>query len=483
MRYRGILAAGFCTLALAMATGGIREPERPLYGGTILRITDSQAFTAAAASAGTVLEREVASLEGARLLEVDSAGVFQPGIVEAWSYSNDRLELTLLLRNWVRDASGRVLTPYEIMTGFEELVRSNPRSAAARLLLDVRGTDDFVAGRSDRITGISVEATGTLVVSLARPQPLLLHALADINLAPDERLTGHTGWGAFLRAEARLFEPDLSFYRGRPYIDSLCYGRSAPTGGQHRRPELMRVSELRRNVEPQAVEIVFPGRRCVYLAINRRGSAGPLRLLSARAAVLAAIDRTSLVNIFLRESAQVLEHLVPPSALPAGTFEPGTRLEGGVKPVGRLLIGFLPESQESKLVAERVKVDLLVAGIGSDVIPCSPESARQCDLIIVDKLVPDCAPAYAVWGLLCELAAIEGDEIWLRRPWGDEAAWLVELETSLRAEALLLPLYHTAHSVWADALLRDLRFRTDGTLDFENAWIARGPAGDAEVDR
>ena len=65
-----------------------------------------------------------------------------------------------------------------------------------------------------------------------------------------------------------------------------------------------------------------------------------------------------------------------------------------------------------------------------------------------------------------------GDEVWLRRPTGGEVSWLVEMEQSLLAEALLLPLYHTAHSVWADAQIRGLRFRPDGTLNYESTWIS-----------
>ncbi len=482
MRALGTLSA----VLILLAGSGFLDPaldDRPLYGGAILRIAKSTANPVALTLVRTVLEREIAALDHIRLLELDGDGNLKPEALESWSYSESRLTLSLRLRTDIRDISGKALTAGKMAESLHRLLRENHGSPAAGLLLDIEGVEDYVSGDSEMISGVAVEDASNMSLLLARPQPLLLYALADINLAPAHRLNESSGWGPFIITEAGRYEPDLSFVRGRPFLDHLFIGGSPKIGDDWRRRVLTRVGYRPTDVSDDATRIDYPGRRCVYLAVNRRGSSGPLRLLDARSDTLSEVDAESLVSIFLGTKAELLEHVVPPGALPGGAFGWQARPGNGIKPLGRLVIGFPYGSEELELVAGRVRVDLLVSGISADVIPYSGDNAGNCDLLLVEALIPDGSAAYSFWCLLCELSSQTGDEVWLRRPAGDDVSWLVDLEQSLLSEAMFLPLYHTAHFVWADPQIRGLRFRPDGTLDYENAWISEEPESSREARR
>ena len=475
-----LVAVAFVSTADGTPQSAVSYADRPLYGGAILRIADPAAADAVPGKARSRLEREAASLTGLRLLRKAADGSFEGEAVEEWKLSADRLELTLKLRSGLRDGLGRELTASDVVSSLHDLLRSNPESAAAGILLDLQGAELFVRAEAERVVGLVAVDERTAVLKLARRQPLLLDALADINAGP---APAGSDLGPFYRDEGGEFEPNLNFFRGRPYLDHLFFGNSLVIDENWRRPVLARVGDDQ-GIGRDVVEIAYPGRRCVYLVANRKGggiAGAPLQDAETRRAALAAVDVRSLVSIFLSEKAEMLEHLVPDSALPGTVIGEIPAWSGGRKPVRRLAIGYPEGSDELALVAERIRVDLLVAGISSEVVPCKRGTAGRCDLLLVELLVPDGSPAYAYWGLLCELATECSDDTWLRRPVGDGLSWLAELERELRSEALVLPLYHEPHSAWADSRVRDLRFRPDGSLDFENAWIAFSEAEAAEA--
>ena len=267
--------------------------------------------------------------------------------------------------------------------------------------------------------------------------------------------------------------PNLAFRRGRPYIDQLDFGLRPRSTDGWRRPVVATVGDTPASVSDGQF-VPYPGSRCVFLAANPMGSVGALAIAEIRQTCFAAIGVEEMVNIFLSEQAQVLEHIVPDSSVPASVFAESVATSGTMKPVGRLAIGYPAGSDELRLVAARIKVDLLVVGIAADLFACDADSAADCDLLLVERLVPDAAPAYAIWGMLCDLALFCDDAGWRRRPQLDALGWLADLEQQLRAEALLLPLYREQYGAWADSRLRGMRFRDDGTLDFEDAWIAPG---------
>ena len=318
------------------------------------------------------------------------------------------------------------------------------------------------------MAGLRAEGERTVVLTLRRPQPLLTSALADANAA----LAAPRSTGPFAADDAGRCRPNLRFFRGRPYLDLvLLGGTDGAADPTWRRPVPAAVGDDP-GVAEGAVPVPYPGRRCVYLAANQGRPA--LRDAAARRAVAAAVSPGEMVRIFFGGAARPLRHLVPDGSLPEDFFRRTAPPDGEAvgAPRGRLLIGYPAGDGELELVAERVRVDLLAAGIGSDVAAFGGGAAGDCDLLVVEALIADGSAGYGVWRLLAELAAQSGDRSWLSRPQGDDVAWLVALDHELISSGRLLSLYHTGHRLWADPRLRGLRLRPDGTLHFENAWIA-----------
>lgn len=448
-------------------------PEEPLYGGAVLRYLESSMPVGDPAIADSLGEREAASQGYSRLVKIDSGGRMVGELAESWIWSEDSLSLTIALRDHMRSAYGDVLTAEIVAASIQRLLRINKDSPAAGVLRDIMGAPEFLSGEAEKISGLKVLDETVLVIVLSEPQPLLLSALADVNCAPllprGEGRSTHAGWGAFLKESPGRFVPNLRFFRGRPYLDNLIFG-SEPVkpSSDWRRRVIAPVGS--RPVEENNPAVVFPGRRCVYLAVNP--ASGALSSASARRAVLASVDREALVKVFIGGSAESLLSLLPGSVAPAALFSEASS-EGERKASGLgLTLGYPAGNAELESVAGRLQADLLLAGFRCAVNPYSGKGDAETDLLLVDVLVAADDASYCVWGLLSRLSVLTGGYFQADRPRGDLFAWLGRLHQSLVLEGYLIPLYHSAYQVFAGRNLRDLRFRTDGTLDFEGAWIA-----------
>ena len=463
MRLSCEIATALLLAALPVLASQPAAEEKPLFGGAVYRQVGEAAEPPSLGLSTVSLERE--SLTRLRLIERESRGA-----VRAWRYLSDRREMEILLHEDLHDLAGHQLSAHQVVASLTRLLRQRPESAAAGILLDLEGAEAYVNGEAESVSGLEVIDSVTLRVRLVREQPLLIDALRDLAASPE---TVAADLGPFLGSGEGGYVPNLAYRGGRPFIDQLFFGVRPGSTEDWRRPVVAAVGDTPASAQ-DAVFLSYPGSRCVYLAANRRRGVGALAIAEVRHSCFAAIGVEEMVNIFLSEQAQVLEHLVPDSSVPASVFSDEAVASGTMKPVGRLAIGYPAGSDELRLVAARLKVDLLVVGIAADLVACDAKSAADCDLLLVERLVPDAAPAYAVWGLLCDLALFCDDAGWRRRPQLDAFGWLADLERQLRAEALLLPLYREPHGAWADRRLRGLRFRDDGTLDFEDAWIAAG---------
>ncbi len=469
-----VVLTGFTWLPHPYPHPHYRAPERPLYGGAVERRGAPPPSLPDPAAARTIAERETALLCSARLLALAADGSVVGEAAQSWELSADRLTLVLTLRPDVVGADGEAPTAADVVASLERLLVVNPDCAAALLLLDLQGAESFRRGEAENVAGLRAEGERTVVLTLRRPQPLLTRALADANAA----LAAPRSTGPFAADDAGRCRPNLRFFRGRPYLDLVILGGTNEVADPTwRRPVLAAVGD-NPGVAEGAVPVQYPGRRCVYLAANQDRPA--LRDAAVRRAVAAAVSPGEMVRIFFGSAARPLRHLVPDGSLPEAFFHQPTPLDGEAvsAPRGRLLIGYPAGDGELELVAERARVDLLEAGIGSDVAAFGGGTAGACDLLVVEALIADGSAGYGIWRLLAELAALSGDRSWLRRPSGDAVAWLVGLDHELISDGRLLPLYHTGHRLWADRRLRGLRLRPDGTLDFESAWITA--AGESE---
>lgn len=450
--------------------------DKPLFGGAVVRLGEFVPSSHDPAAARALLEREAASLCAPPLLRFGADGRIEGNAVESWRFSQDQLSMILKLRPDVVDAKGFALTSEDLIVSLKYLLRANPESPATRILMGIEGAAQYATRESDEIPGLSAPDKDSVELRFRTPQPLILEALADINTAPARiGLTPGAAvncWGAFALDDSGRFIPNLSYLSGRPYLDEVIFSvemiQPDPTW---RRPVIAWVGSKPLEGQPYT-KIDFPGSMCVYLVANPSHQA--LKEKASRLHVMRAINSEAMVRIFFAGSAQVLNHLVSEKALPAKLPGEPSSQPGGRAPSARLTIGYPAGDAQLKLVAERIKVDLLVAGIGSEVVGYDVGSARNCDLLVIPCLISEINPAYGIWRLLCNVAEMSADRSWLRKPAGDALGWLIKLDSTLREEGLVLPLYHKPFALYSDPELRGLVFRVDGTLDYENAWIAAG---------
>lgn len=447
--------------------------DKPLYGGAVVRLGENVPVSPDPAMAESVAEKEAASLCCPRLITIDNRGAFAKGVVQDWSWSRDRLSLTLSIRKGLNPSVGKALTAQTVSESIKRLLKANPNSAAAVVLRDIADAVEYQAGSSDNVSGLRVVDEATILITLSAPQPFLLSALADINCAPvqlDESgvLFAH-GWGAFNRQSPGRFTANLDFFHGRPYLDLIIFNEDLKNPDPRwRRPVLAAVHNDQRSDSNEAV--IFPGRRCVYLFATRQGNA--MLGKQARLAVLHATDPETMVRIFFGDETTPLKHIVPDSAAPSYVFST-TEVDGGITSgASRLKLGYPAGNKELELVAGRIQADLVVAGFRCAVSEYRNPDFGSNDLILIEALIADVEPGYGFLQLLTRIRTfIDADTLFIK-PNTDEYQWLKQTEQKLLEEGLVLPLYHAQHQVYTDKSLRGLRFCSDGTLDYENAWIA-----------
>jgi MarR-like DNA-binding transcriptional regulator SgrR of sgrS sRNA len=405
------------------------------------------------------------------LVEFDNEGRRKAALLSAWEVSNDGLTVRLHLDD--NDHIGvHDITAGDLATNIHHLLTAAPQSPPALILSSISGADRFLAEQVPWLPGVNVPDDWTLEIHLEHRQPLLLDALADIRVSPVRAVAEPndvlTDLGAVQFGAGRngVLTANGAFAGGRPFIDSVAIRR----GNRLPADDRLIIIDPSKSAEAGSPSVVYPGARCVYLVFH---PAGAVRDSAQRTALLGTIDPESMVRIFFGNSGTRLTSLVPPSAVPIELIgEVVSNDVAGSAGVRTLRLAHPAGSAELRLVAERIKVDMLVAGIDVRLVEYRGERLPSCDLFLFDALIADHAPEYTLWCALVRHARMVGDGAEAVPPSGDALAWLRAL-TQQRNDSLdIVPLLQLRHSVALDASLRGIRFRFDGTLDLENAWIA-----------
>jgi peptide/nickel transport system substrate-binding protein len=162
-----------------------------------------------------------------------------PALAERWTASADGLTYTFHLRPNARFSNGREITAQDFVYSWERMLdaRRVPSPGADNYHLIV-GYEDYRAGRTPHLAGLSTPDARTLVVRLAQPDRTFLHAVAlryaavvpreDVARLGDERFgRAATGAGPFVleRWEEgfRMVLRRNPYYwdQPRPYVDRV----------------------------------------------------------------------------------------------------------------------------------------------------------------------------------------------------------------------------------------------------------------------
>jgi oligopeptide transport system substrate-binding protein len=160
----------------------------------------------------------------------------RPAVAAAWSISPDERTYTFTLRDDVRFHNGRRLIARDVQYSFERTLRGETNSPRRWALDPIEGADDFTAGRSAHLAGLTVVDDRTVTVRLSKPfAPFLgMLTMAAAAILPYEvyddpgrgYLRAPVGCGPFRfsRWEQSNFIELLAFddfYGGRPALDRI----------------------------------------------------------------------------------------------------------------------------------------------------------------------------------------------------------------------------------------------------------------------
>ncbi|MCF8037914.1 MAG: ABC transporter substrate-binding protein [Desulfohalobiaceae bacterium] len=162
-----------------------------------------------------------------------------PDLAESYSVSDDGLIYTFKLRSGVKFHNGRELVASDVKYSIERTVNPETQSPGQGFYNMIKGFDDVVAGKTERLEGIETSDEQTVVFELSRPDATFLHLLA-LNFAfivPKEEVEKWgadfgkhpVGSGAFKLKEWKLGQsiewvrnPDYHF-PDRPKLDGVIF--------------------------------------------------------------------------------------------------------------------------------------------------------------------------------------------------------------------------------------------------------------------
>lgn len=260
-----------------------------------------------------------------------------PQLAESWTISKDGLRYVFRLRPGVHFHNGREVTAqdfaFSLTRVFQEPFISE--GLAANYLDAIAGVREFTTKKAKSIRGIRAIDRYQLEITLSRPYPSLLYALAldQTSAVPREVLEAGgpqaleknpVGTGPFrfvrLRADqAVTLAANESYFMGRPKLDSLLFiappgdvieaGANALLDGRATLSLLpnSRIEEFR--AHPGLAVLRWQDLSLSFIGMN--ASIAPLDDVRVRRAVALAIDRQAMLDA-LPEGRTLAQGILPP---------------------------------------------------------------------------------------------------------------------------------------------------------------------------
>jgi peptide/nickel transport system substrate-binding protein len=449
----GRAAALVGLLAAAPAAAGVR----PRPGGELRVLLPAAPAELDPARAASPADLVLARALHATLLEVDAAGELRPALAERVTASPDGREVLVRLRAGLRFHDGSPVTAADVAESLARLLRHGSHAWIASA---VEGADAVRGGRARSLAGARPLGELEVAVSLSRPEPDFLRALAAapaavVHVGPG----GLSGAGPFRlgerTADAIRLLPFEGHHRGRPWCDGAVLAWPDPAAAARR---LARGgADLLLRPEPVAGAAARDGPPLLLAlaAVSPRlgAAAGPLR------AAIAGVDRAELARL-LRGPAIPLAALLPQLAAAAPVAAPPP----GPLPSRLALV----VAASLRPLAERLQVKLFDRGIRAAVeaVPDAALPARLAagahDVALLPVALASGAPRLA----LAQLAqALGGDP--LAPVEADAAAAAARLEEALAA----VPLAAAPLRAAARPAVQGLAFSPDGGLDLADLWF------------
>lgn len=192
-----LLAAAACTsggdddpAAAASASTTVGEP---VDGGTVrLGIDGPLVVDPVVASLASPSDLMVLDLLHDGLTRLDADGVAQPVLANEWEANDDRTAFRFLLDPDAAFASGRSITPEDVIASLERVMLAGDASLVALSLESVSGFRAFVDGKAEHVSGLTAPDDRTVRVGLEAPLSVLPEVLSNpvLSVVDVETVTG-----------------------------------------------------------------------------------------------------------------------------------------------------------------------------------------------------------------------------------------------------------------------------------------------------
>ncbi len=426
---------------------------RPHYGGTLRVEAEGDPWQ----RPGGLARRLV--FDG--LTTFDARGAVQPGLAVEWSSDNNDHRWQFRLRPKVHFHDGTLLTSVNAVAALQAAC------ASACPWSQLRAVGSSVVFVSDA-------PMPNLPALLAGDEFLLALTIGADGKTPG----GSAGTGAFQVAGfvngVLTLIANEGCWRGRPFADTVELRVHRTLRDQWldlsvgRADVVEAPAELLRQAQQQRLNVAAqPDAELLALQVN---DAGPLANPMLRAAIAAAVDRSSLENVIFQKQGEMSASLLPQSLSGYGFLFPAEQdlnkaqaLRGGLStpPLTMNADG----GGTLQLAAQRIALDLRAVGFNVQMVAAS---VQPTNLALRRLPLTGGAPAAALDALLRAAGQPMAGV-------GDNPAALYKAEREALDRHTLIPLLALPRAYAVGARVRDLCLSSDGSPDLADASLEDAP--------
>jgi oligopeptide transport system substrate-binding protein len=162
-----------------------------------------------------------------------------PDLAESFAVSPDGLTYTFVLRKGVKFHNGREMTSADVKYSLERTMNPATQSPGGGYYSAIKGFDDYQAGKSPELAGVTAPDAGTVKIELSRPDATMLHlmALNFAHIVPKEEVEKYgadfgknpVGTGAYKMTEwvsgqKIVLERNADYFKsGLPRLDKITF--------------------------------------------------------------------------------------------------------------------------------------------------------------------------------------------------------------------------------------------------------------------
>lgn len=374
------LLAG-CTSSDDEPDPGAVESSEPVAGGALrLGIGGPLVVDPVDASLASSSDLMVLDLLYDGLTRLDDQGAPQPALAAEWGANEDFTAFRFRLDSDATFASGRPVTPDDVISSLERVMAAGDSSLAALSLEAVEGFRAFADGEADGVSGLTAPDERTVRFGLTTPLSTLPQALsspvlsvvdpesidgdvAETDLSGAWEVAGASGGDLTLERRVEADGEGLGSVELRAYDSPEAAYDAFDDGGLDWAP--VPASRYERALADHGDGAFAPFQAELFFGMNLRASA--LRTPAMRQAIRLAIDRDAIVEEVYADLADPLSTVVPagvaghdPGRCPACTLDPEQAADivaflhpDGDVPTVRLDYDESPAQEEmARLVAE-----------------------------------------------------------------------------------------------------------------------------------